>query len=319
VFSDSAFRDEPPHPDALVPQQVTPTIARVVNATGNFQVTHFTKAPYQVVDVVSGFGKTYIVTSESIYWLAGASYVPICDRSKYRKAYVLPISADEVIIALVNTGLVRFVRYGHNGVGSSLLEEVALTGEIFSRNGRFYSANGMQFMEHDFMKLGARLVHTETHLDNVNAATVRLFDGVAYQDLFGKAWLTVPYHAGVTVSKAVPQLDGYRILDAKMMGNICAVIGEKGGAFHQAIITFNDGFTAVQSVRVIPNQREINFTLTPQGICVMLVGDTLELFRDPTKAKVLNDPPIDGSTKLVSTPDGVHFLDGNEVQKLSIK
>lgn len=318
IFADSNFRDPPPIPGAVIPMPVAPAAARVVNATGNFSVDHWLKLPQSVVDVYTNFGQTYAVTTERVYWSTGGTLTPIFDRSKYRQVFITQLDAGQLVITAINAGKVQYWHYTHSGGKTTLIEEQPLTSGFFARNDRLYSCVGSQLLEHEFMSLGARVLHTTTHVDNVNDLTAKFFDGVVYQDLFGKAWLTVPFQAGATVSKAVPQLDGYRVIDAKMVGHICAVIGEKNGDYVQFIIAFDSSFNSYK-VREVKDQRELNFTVTPNGICVMLVGATLELFKDPMHAKVVDNPPIDASTKLVVTPSGVHFIDGEEIQKLTVK
>lgn len=318
LFSSSTFRDTPPLPGAAMAQPVTPAAARVVKATGSFSVDRWIKAPYPVVDVYTGYGRTYVVTTQSIYWVEGDNFTPIADRSKYQKAVLVQLNADEVVIALSNHGKAVFTLYGHNGQGSQQIDSCMIPGGICARNGRFYSVSGTQLMEHEIMRLGGTMRRVENFVDNVNDLTVKVFDGVVYQDLFGKAWLTIPYDKGMTVSKPVPALDGYRVIDAKGAGHIVAVIGEKNGQYVQFILSFNPAFTSYQ-LREVKDQPELNFTVTNNGIIVMLVNDTLELFKDPMQAKVVADPPIDAGTKLLATPNGVFFIDGNEVQKLSVK
>jgi hypothetical protein len=317
LFSSSTFRDAPGLPGAVVPVPVTPAISRVINATGNFSVDRWLKLPYDAVEVYSNFGETYAVTTERVYWVVGDSLTPIFDRSKYRQVFITQLQAGEIVITAVGGGKVEYWHYKRTG-GKVLIEEHPLTSGMFARNGRLYSCVGTQLLEHEFMSIGAKVLHTTSHIDNVNDLTAKFFDGVVYQDLFGKAWLTVPFQAGATVSKAVPQLDGYRVIDAKMVGHVCAVIGEKNGDYVQFIIAFDPTFNTYK-VREVKDQRELNFTVTPNGICVMLVGQTLELFKDPSAAKVVDNPPIDASTKLFMTPAGVHFMDGTELQRLSVK
>lgn len=318
VFADSQFRDAPPLPGAVTPIPVAPAAARVVNATGNFSVDHWLKLPQEVVDVYINYGNTYVVTTERVYWVVGSSITPIFDRSKYRQVFVTPLDAGSGVITTIGGKTVSFWHYTHSGGKTTLIEETPLTSGFFARNQRLYSCVGTQLLEHEFMSLGAKVLHTTTHLDNINDLTARFFDGVVYQDLFGKAWLTVPFQAGATMSKAIPQLDGYRVIDAKMVGHICAVIGERNGDFVQFIIAFDSTFTSYK-VREVKDQRELNFTVNPGGICVMLVGDKLELFKDPFAAKVVDNPPIDAATRLLSTPTGIHFIDGPEIQKLSVR
>ena len=318
LFGSSTFRDAPPVPGAVQPMHVTPQAARVVNVSGAISVTNWLKAPAPVVEVYCAFGHTYVVTIDRVYWVSGQYWTPICDRSNHRNALVLQLSAEDNIIALVNPGTVEFHHYSRVGGGSTLLEKVPVTGNIFMRNGRFYTGQGMSLVEHEFMKLGSRLKRLETAIGNLNELTSKLFDGVIYQDLFGKAWLTVPFAAGAATDLHVGALDGWRVLDAKCMGQFCVVIGEKSGVFRQFILMFNPTFSSF-TVREVPDQQELNFTVTNGGICVILVGDKLELFRQPNQAKVVDNSPIDASTKLLCVTDSVCFADGDEVQKLSVK
>ncbi len=317
LFSNSTFREPPPVPGALPPLSVPTAATRVVRASGRFSVTNTYKLPEPVIDIHSNFGQTYAVTTKHVYRLAGQDVIPILDRSKYQQVLLAQPAADTITLALISNSEAEFYLYTPVGGRLVLLDKQDVVSGIFVRNERFYSAVGTQFLEHEVLLFGSNGVHTTKHIDNVSHLTAKFFDGVVYQDLFGKAWLTIPYAAGVTVSKAVPELDGYRVIDAKMVRSICALIVERSGVYTEFILAFDSKFESY-TVRQVQDQRELNFTVTPNDICVMLIGSTLELFKNPTAAKVVENPPIDESTRLLMLPNGVCFIDGDEIQKLSV-
>lgn len=318
LFS-SSYRGAPPIPGAVAPTPVTPAAARVVYATGSFMVETVLRSPAgEIIDVYSYFGRTYAVTTDRVYWVSGEHWTPICDRSKHQQAYVLQGDSERVVIALVANRQVSFQVWGATTKTQSAIDPCNTVGGCFVRDGRFYTSNSGRLLEHSFMFVGPTALRLETHVDNTNDLTVKLLDGMVYQDLLTTAWVTIPYGKGVSVTTQIPTLNGWRIIDGKARGRFAALVGVKGGKYQTFVLRFNEAYSAC-TVREIPDQQEINFTVTGADVCAMIVNDDLELFRDPTQVRGCVNPPVDQSTKLVHTPQGTLFLDGTEARKLIVK
>ena len=131
----------------------------------------------------------------------------------------------------------------------------------------------------------------------------------------------LPYKRGACFSKYLPQLDEYRVVDAKAERNVVVIIAEKNGQYDRFIVVFKKDYSDfdVRKVEDIAYDT-INFTVLENGLCILLAGpDELELFGDNQHVNLLQNPPFDSTMKLFSTPDGAFFINGNTIHQIKRK
>ena len=137
---------------------------------------------------------------------------------------------------------------------------------------------------------------------SVMPLAAQLHQGVLVQNILGKAYLTVPYRSGHCASLAIPELDEYRVLEARYEKRVCRVMAFKDQHYDSFIIIFNEAHTGYS----ISRQHDIdlmpvNFTVLDSGLVVMMSAEgSLKLFSvdQPHKIKEIRDPGIDRDWRL---------------------
>jgi hypothetical protein len=306
-------RSVPPLPDSMAPLTVP---AAIITIKGNNQVDVIQIAAYSenVVSVIQSMGLNYVVTTKKVY----------CDqkelmngRERVKKTVLCPASDGTIIVGSLLGNKVTFNELHRQREIGTIASQ-----DIFVRNNCVYTVSGNgKFVENFFTAMGDKIIHRVNEIENVSIYTTTACNGCLIQDLLGKKHLTLPYKKGSCFSKYLPQLDQYRIVDAKAERNVVVIIAEKGGQYDRFIIVFKKDYSDfdVRKVEDIAYDT-INFTVLENGLCILLANpDELELFGNNQNVSVLQDPPFDSTMKLFNTPDGAFFINGDTIHQIKRK
>lgn len=304
-------RGVPPLPDSSAPLLV-PTQIITIKGTDKLSVQEIAAYADHIMAITSIMGVYYVATKTHIY--ANTKEI-----GRHNAKKVLLVSASDGTLVTAQQSLSNKIEFRiltqADPVGT------AQSNEMFARNNAIYTISKGKLIENSFTAFGNKMVHRSKEVENVSTTSAKMYNGCIIQDLLGKMYLTLPYKLGSCFSKHIPQLDGYRIVDAKAEKNIVVVVGEKKGKFDRIIIIFNKSFDTcdVRKVEDIAYDT-INFTVMDNGLCVLLASDTeLELFATAAQAETLTDPPFDATMRLFSTSDGIFFVNGNSFHQLKRK
>lgn len=285
-------------------------------------VTVFIPVPEIVVESTEDFVvEPYVTLNEkilSIFNFMGTNYV-VGEKHLFKENIVLPSDAQGCkvlfcesndmtpIVCKLKDELLIFEDIGTKQIGS------IDASQMMYRNGAIYSVGNGKLIENSFDKIMGKIVHKMRVAANVLDLSTKVFDGVIFQDLLGKCYVTLPFEKGKCVSIPVKELNGYRILEARSERNICGVLGEKGGAYYRFVINFDGKFenysiTKADNVSYAP----INLTVMNNGVCIMALEAEVHLFKDK-QTKVVNSPPFGSDNKLLNFSGKVVFIDKNKV------
>jgi hypothetical protein len=306
-------RGVPPLPDGLAPLTVPPAIV-TVKGTNKVDVIQVAAYSENVVSVLQIMGVNYVVTSKKVY--SGDNELMYgCDRAK--KTLLCSSTDGSPVVATLMGDKVTFLELNKQKELGTISSR-----NMFARNGCIYTIGGNgKLVENSFTSIGNAVIHRINEIENVSALTTKVFDGCVIQDLLGKKYLTLPYSKGACFSKHLPQLDDYRVIDAKSERNVTVVVAEKKGQYDRFIVVFKKDYSDfdVRKVEDIAYDG-INFTVMENGLCLLLANDSqLELFADNKRVDVLEDPPFDATMKLFNTADGVFFVNGNTIHQIKRK
>ena len=305
-------RTVPPLPDSIAPLAVP---AQIVTVKGNNKIDVIQMAAYSdnIAHVLQIMGINYVTTHKHVY-ANDKELARDCEKSK--KVLVFPASDGTPITARLLGMRVTFNElHRQREVGS------ISTTDMFERNGAIYTVSNGKLVENSFTAFGDKMVHRANEVENVSVYAATVYEGCVIQDLLGKKMLTLPYKKGSCFTKYLPQLDGYRVVDAKSERNVTVVIAEKNGQYDRFVICFKKDYSDfdVRKVEDIAYDT-INFTVMDNGLCLLLSApDELEMFGNNQNIQVLPDPPFDATMKLFSTPDGVFFINGNTIHQIKRK
>lgn len=304
-------RGVPPLPDSSAPLLV-PTQIITIQGTDKLKVEQIASYADHILAITSIMSVYYVATKTHIY--ANTKEI-----GRHNAKKILLVSASDGT-------LVTAQQDNSNKIAFTILTQadpvgIAQSNEMFARNNAFYTISRGKLIENSFTAFGNKMVHRVKEVENLSVISSKMYNGCVIQDLLGKMYLTFPYKLGSCFSKHIPQLDGYRIVDAKAEKNIVLVVGEKKGKFDRIIIIFNKSFD-ICDIRKTENiaYDTINFTVMDNGLCILLASDTeLELFATASQAETLSDPPFDATMRLFSTSDGIFFINGNSFHQLKRK
>lgn len=196
--------------------------------------------------------------------------------------------------------------------------------EIAKIDDRFYIRNGTQVLEVDFREQSDRLTVTASHpVANVLENASQLFDGVAIQNMLGSTFVSLFPRTRAGYQVRVPELDGYRVIEAKFEGQFLMVVASKTGEYHRLVFCFDDQFAAYRLGTTFKNSAPgaVNFTVTDSGVCVSLTEDEkiIAYPKGMNGEMVVTDPAIGGDMRLMRVNGRPGFLRGNKVFSISMR
>jgi len=303
-------RSVPPLPDSSVPLLVPHQIV-TITGTDKIGVSEVIAYSDSIVSVHQFMGIYYVATKKHIY--AGKKEIGTINS---KKTLICNANDGTPIIATQITNKISF-----GDLTSSIPAGTINSNDMFARNGAIYTITNSKMVENSFTAFGNKIIHRIAELENVSTISAKMYDGCIVQDLLGKKYLTIPYKLGSAFSKHIPQLDGYRIVDAKSDKTVTIVLAEKGGTYDRFIIVFDKKFSDFQ-VREVKDVAydTINFAVMDNGLCILLASPTeIELFATATQYETLTNPPFDATMKLFTTPDGIFFINGNSIHQIKRK
>lgn len=302
-------RSIPPLPDSMVPLKV-PTQIVTVKGNNTVDVIQFSAYGEDVVNLQQIMGMNYVITTKKIY----ADHKEMMDGcDKVKKTLLCSATDGTIVVASLVGNTVTFTELVRKKVIGTISSN-----NMFFRNNCIYtvSTNG-KLIENNFMVVGDKVIHRIIEIENVSIHTTKFYEGCLIQDLLGKFYAVVPLKKGSSISKYIPNLEGYRVIEAKSERHIIIILAEKKGIYDKFIIIFKkDNEIDVRVVNDVVYDT-INFTTLENGLCVHLANEKeLELFSDNTTVTVLPDPPIDNTMRLLNTTHGVFFINGNTIHNM---
>jgi hypothetical protein len=101
----------------------------------------------------------------------------------------------------------------------------------------------------------------------------KVFSNIIYEDLLGKAFFTIPtpgdFNESELHSVRIPELDEYKIIDAKHQMLVATIIGYKNGKYDRFNIKFDERYSQYQIAKTENiDDLTINFVVLPNGLVV---------------------------------------------------
>lgn len=152
----------------------------------------------------------------------------------------------------------------------------------------------------------------------------QMFPGVIIQNLLGSFYVSLLIASGSAQQVKMPELDGYRVMDAKYQKGVLMVLGEKKGKYNRLVIRFGglNGYDTreVKDVQPAP----LNFTTLDSGVCIcMNEEEKLELFASrpgSTSIKIIDDPVFTNDLTILGNIGGqVVFSQGNKIYRMKMR
>lgn len=324
-------RIPPPHVAGLL--NVVPVKTILIQSTDNFIIKRIESRIEPIVKYYSHGGQHITVTLDRLY--IGKADYPFTSPDidvVFTKSQFRPLAVELIDDAVVLRHVGALYDYQMGGADKRIDFPLAATKKMTVKN-TLYTIYEGKITEISFNEFGDMIVVSAKASWDIMPLSSQVFDGVIYQDVLGKGYLVIPEPEdppSITQSRChvipIPELDGYRITDAKHDEGVCMVVGHKKGQFDKIILRFNQNYSSYHC-RILEDvdQGSINFTTIPSthGLTISINDDgTLEIFsRDPVaaKMKVIQDPAIDASMRLCKDGTRVLFFKGKSLYSLKTK
>jgi len=302
-------RSVPPLADAVaipVPQAI-----QIVKSSGKFIV-----APVQQYDSKIRFHITYgganwVATQTAIYKPRNIGATV----SNTGRTRLVPTHDGELVVVEVSGDYIAFKDAAMHEFGHT----TSNGGRCFVKNNALYTTIAGKLIETTFITMGKKIIPRTVDLDNVSEISSRMCEGIIVQDLLGEIFITVPYVVGRSKTTKLPEVKGYRVLEARSERNVVVLVTEKGGEYWRFVLTFDNTWGA-HTFRLTKMQQygSINMTVKPNGVGILVSDlDEIEVFKED-KVVVYKNPPFDESMWLFNVNDNVCFISGNQIYQVKI-
>jgi hypothetical protein len=300
-------RSIPPFPDQVIIQ--IPFVDVTVESDRDFETKLIFKYPEEIRSVFNFMGVTYAVGQDRIYkenkdiGSGIKDYKVLLCESNDMSPVVCKLKDEELVFETISGG--------HIGRISAL--------DMMYRNGAIYSVYSGRITENTFTKIGTKVMHVPRETCHALDQATKVFEGVIFQDLLGKPYISLPFALGKCIFIPVPELNGYRILEARSDQNICGVLAEKKGVYYRFLMVFDERFQSYTITRTDNvDYAPINFVVLPNQVCVYADNTEVRVFKGD-KGRIIGNPPFTSDNKLFTHSGNVYFLDKNKVYSAKIK
>jgi len=191
-------------------------------------------------------------------------------------------------------------------------------------DGRLYGQVGSGVYEFSLTEVaGDGILLSMVPVAQVMENATQLFPGAIIQSMLGATYVSLLVASKTAMQVRIPELDAYRVVDAKYERGILMVIAVKNGRFDRLVFKFDAAGTF--ELRVVPDVavHELNFAVLDSKICVCITEDEeLEVFSTVlgrNQLKIVHDAAISGDMRLVAHAGGLYFARGTKIYRLKMK
>ena len=189
-------------------------------------------------------------------------------------------------------------------------------------NNTLFLKNQEKLIEIGFDVFGKVIIPSSRNIWQVEHLSSEMFSGVVTQSVLGKAFLVIPSEGKCKTIKT-PELDDYKIIEAKHDNGVCVVVGHKDSYYDKLIFKINsDSKYVVREIKDV-DYLPINFVTLDNGVCVMInEDDSVEVFLnriDKDDVKRIEDPDIHSTMRLAKDGIKTLFYKGNKLFSITTK
>lgn len=318
----------PPDPKSIAALVVQQVLAQPLISGGNITLN-------EILDLE---GWSLVSYSES-----GGKSIALTSKGKLLRTTINGQTVSEVSASPAGgtTTLVGFTPKLNNPVSISLSkgqvtfidhvrrtsQTTAFAAQEISRAGnRFYVRNGARVLEVDYAEMPSNTVVTASHVvANVMEMASRLYEGVAIQNMIGSIFVSVFPKTKFGAQVRIPELDGYKIVDAKFEGGVLMVVGAKTGRYDRLVFRFDPDYQTydLRKVEDISASCAINFVTLESGVCVCLnEEEKIEAFsakKDAKGIRLIEDSALGSDLRLMVVGGKVGFERAGKIYQMTMK
>lgn len=305
----------PPPKDFISKIEFVAQVKKIVGSN-NFVIDEIFDFEEMITGFLQKFGKEIVITKNKIYVNRQPKEKP--DGKNLRVA-ITPVNRAAIAAYFVGEKLVI------KNLDSNKELPFGISGEeIISAEERIYFKSGPRIHELVFIESKGTTIPASKVVADVPEYGTQLFQGGAFLNLFNGVFGCFFPESGYCYQINLPDLVGYKIVEAKHEKHVLIAVGLKNGKYDKFIMRFDETYSSydVRKVENI-NHTGINFTVLEKGTCISLTeGEEIEIFsnkKDSQNVKSIKDNIIDSNMRLCHVDSQVHFANGTKLHKMSMK
>ena len=271
---------------------------------------------------VWAFGTRLVVATDAGLWMDGRR---VGDWTDTVAVGFAPKMTTPVAVRLPGDVPEMYDCANRASVGFSLIAQ-----RVVDYDGRVYLKGHDKIVEVVLLEVGQAVVASCRVAASVLPNASLLFQGGVVQNMLGSTFVSLFPQAGATYQVRIPDLDTYRVLDARYdagaKGGVLMVVGRtQKGTFDRLVFRFDATFTTydVRKVEDIGTPQGLNFVVTDAGVCICLnEDDKLELtsvHMGSTQVKTVEDKVLGGDLRLSKRGAQVLMSKGNQLFTMRMK
>ena len=286
----------------------------VITSTDNFEIREISEFEGAIIFNRTCFGYEITRTTEMIHLNGNPYKVSKGTDVIYAPKTLIPIlvKIDDNILKL------KSMKGGVKEPNIQATDFIIINNTLFAKNGESL----IEFQV--FEPSGKDITVATKKIWNIMPNSSEIFNGVIYQSVLGKPYLVIPIPENDSlINQAVPELEGYRILDAKYENGICVLICHKGTTYSRIVLKFNDSFSYNIRITDDIDYAPANFVVLENGVVALITDDgTMEVFSkkwDSSTVKTIKDSTIDSEMMLCKSGAKLQFFKGNKLYSIKMK
>lgn len=195
---------------------------------------------------------------------------------------------------------------------------------VRSGPGSYHIKNGSSIYELDFLEVSGLQVVATRAVANVMPKASKLYEGCCIQSIVGSVFVSLFPKQRLGYQIRVPELDKYRVLDAKFSGQVLMLYGSLNGVYNRVTLKFNEDFDSYDIETVVDvTPADVNFVTLGSLVCVGITEEArLEAFMGKKGAKgskvVALPDSLTSATRLLRIGGKVAFEHNEAVYKLEL-
>ena len=285
---------------------------QTVSGSNNFDIAEMGKYKGEVIDYYFSAGVEVVVTTDRVYVNGRETTYNVTPVFGFTPKQNKPLAAYAI-----GNGLVEIIE----AVGQQV-KHTCGGRDVMAYENRLYVLGDMGVLEVGCFE-GKDLFVNTTHVANVLEKATKMYDGVVVQNLLGSYYLSFFPKPGHHQQVAVPELNGYQVVDAKFQSGVLMVMGAKGGKYDRLVFRFDEQWKYDLTVRPDVTLTGINFVVLDSGACVCInEEEKVEVFsarKDGTHSMVIDDPAINSNMRLFRRAGKVVFGQGDKVFSMTMR
>lgn len=257
-----------------------------------------------------------------VLWSSEGVYVDdrrVSDAIPNLKAVGFSPKMNRPVLASIDQGQLRLL----DGTSRTAIPVTLRADEVMAYGGRIYVRSRGHILELVLTDTGQSVVASTRVVAEVLEHATRLYDGVAVQNLLGSMFVSVFPRSAATYQTRIPEINGYKVVDARYDQRVLMVLGAKNGQYDRLTFRFSEDHATYQALAPVKDVAPVglNFVVLDSGVCVHLTEDErLEVSAlGSAKVREVKAQVLGNDMRLIHFKGRVAFIRGEKVYRMTLR